>query len=67
MDDDYRGSLISASLVQPGAVSLTDLKSKFGTTVNGKKMVASQKMELHRDDIITFGQGPAVAHISRFR
>lgn len=45
--------------VQPGVVSLTDCKSKFGTTVNGKKLAASQKIELHHNDVISFGQRPA--------
>ena len=47
--------------MQPGVVSLTDCKSKFGTTVNGKKLEASKKIELHHNDVISFGQQPATA------
>ena len=57
----------SLPLVQPGVVSLTDCKSKFGTSVNGKKLGASQKVELCRDDVIVFGQGSTVTHLSRFK
>lgn len=45
--------------MQPGVVSLTDCKSKLGTVVNGKKLAASQKIELDPNDVLSFGQGPS--------
>ena len=53
--------------IQPGVVTVTDCKSKFGTTVNGKRMGASEKIALRNDDIITFGQGPPATPNSKFR
>ena len=50
------------SVPQNGAIHLTDCKSKFGTVVNNKKLSANQKIPLHHNDIIKFGQGPITAH-----
>ena len=51
---------------QPSVVHVTDCKSKFGTVINGKKLGAGQKMELRRNDVVKFGQGPT-AVTSRFK
>ena len=52
--------------LQPGRVYLTDCKSKFGTSVNKRKLSANERVELHGNDIIKFGQGP-IHNTSRFK
>ncbi|CAI8012351.1 Nibrin [Geodia barretti] len=61
-----RHATLCVSEGNPGVVTVTDCKSKFGTAVNGKRMGASQKLELKQNDIVTFGQGVPSTH-SRFR
>jgi hypothetical protein len=61
-----RHATLCVSEGNPGVVTVTDCKSKFGTAVNDKRMGASQKLELKRNDIVTFGQGAPSTH-SRFR
>ncbi len=41
-----------------GKVTLTDCKSKFGTQVNGEKVLANCEVQLHHNDVIRFGHGP---------
>ena len=45
---------------------MTDCKSKFGTAVNKRKLSANERVELHSNDIIKFGQGPN-HNISKFK
>ena len=49
-----------------GVVTLTDCKAKFGTAVNDKKLGASQKIELHHNDVIAFGLGSTAVR-SKFK
>ena len=52
--------LVSLSpCAQPGRVYVTDCKSKFGTVINNSTLTANQRLELHHNDIIKFGQGPS--------
>ena len=60
------GLSISSVSLQPGRVYLTDCKSKFGTSVNKRKLSANERVELHGNDIIKFGQGP-IHNTSRFK
>ena len=45
---------------------MTDCKSKFGTSVKKRKLSADERVELHSNDVIKFGQGPN-HNISRFK
>ena len=44
--------------MQASKVTLTDCKSKFGSSVNGKKLSANQKVDLFVNNELKFGQGP---------
>ena len=46
-------------LLQTSLVELTDSNSKFGTTINGKKLPSNTKVSLSLNDEIKFGQGPS--------
>lgn len=44
--------------MQVSKVTLTDSGSKFGTSVDGKRLSTNQKVELSVGSELKFGQGP---------
>ena len=51
---------------QSSTVHLTDCKATFGSHVQGRKLQPSEKVQLHHDDVIKFGQGQGPTS-SKFR
>ena len=51
-------TIVHSTMSLPMQVVLTDCKSKFGTCVNESKLQPNEKVDLHHNDVIKFGQGP---------